>query len=159
MKIMGVGHFDSEADALTTLRAEGRKLERIARKVWQEYEGSYSPNKYVRTGKSKKAIKLKTMPIKIDNNHIAIEVTWENSLSWHDSVVPKSSKKGHSILLISAGWHSKKLEKIYGGAVYRHTYYEGFGYLTKVMQQYNAVKDPRIGFELEVLVKMKRPLK
>jgi hypothetical protein len=159
LDIKGVGDFPSEKDAMKVLLAEGRKLERIARKEWRRYLGSYDPQQYVRTGNSEKAIKLKTRPIKISENEIAIELTWENNLAWHNSVVPKSKKKGHAIILISAGWHSKKLEKIYGRAVPRHTYYEGYGYLTNVINAYNAVRDKRIGLELEVLVKSKRPLK
>jgi hypothetical protein len=161
LDIKSVGDFEDENSAYKALLKEGKKLEKIARKEWRRYLGSYSPQRYVRTGDSEKAIKLKTTPIKISENEIAIEVTWDNELAWHNSVVPKSQKKGHAILLISAGWHSKKLEKIYGRRVPRHTYYEGYGYLTKVINAYNAVRDNRIGLELEVLVKSKksRPLK
>jgi len=157
--LLSVGFFDDELSAYNTLLREGRKLERIARKVWRQYENSYSPKQYVRTGNSAKSIKLRTMPIKLSEDEIGIELTWENELAWHDSVVPNSKKKGHAILLISAGWHSKKLERAYGKSVYRHTYYEGYGYLTEVINAYNAVRDKRVGLELEVLVKMKRPLK
>jgi hypothetical protein len=167
LDLKGVGEFPSEKDAMKVLLAEGRKLEAIARKEWRRYLGSYSPKEYVRTGNSEKAIKLKTRPIKVGTDHIAIEVTWENDLAWHDSWLYKKGKtktnqRGHAVLLISAGWHSKKLERVYKRGArkpYRHTYYEGYGYLTKVINSYNAVRDKRIGLELEVLVDMKRPLK
>lgn len=129
----------SEEQAINILRSEGRRLEKIARKVWRQYLDSYSPKAYVRTGKSMKGIVLKRVR-KIDANHFGIELTFENDLMYHDSVVG-SSKKGHSIMLISDGWHSKKLEAMYRGRrVYRHTYYEGFNYIGKVVKEFNAGK-------------------
>lgn len=50
-------------------------------------------------------------------------------------------------MLISEGWHSKKLEKMYGKRVYRHTYFEGTNYLAEVQKAYNAGKP--IGVTLE----------
>lgn len=84
---------------------------------------------------------------RIDGNTLGIELTFENDLMYHDSVVKGSTKKGHSIMLISEGWHSKKLEKMYGRRVYRHTYFEGVNYLAEVQKAYNTGKP--VGVTLE----------
>jgi len=140
-------YFDSEEEARKILKQEGKTLEKIAIKIWRQYLASYKPKKYVRTGNSEKAIKLNEIKV-IGTDELGIELTWENDLAWHPSVVPTSSEKGHAIILISNGWHSKKLEKIYRKSVYRHTYYEGYGYIQKVIQAYEAIKDKRITLEL-----------
>jgi hypothetical protein len=154
--LMSVGTFDSDQEAEKVLRAEARKFKYIAVKMWRRYLASYKPKEYVRTRKSQKSIQIRSKLIRLPNNELGMEITWENDLAWHDSVVPKSSKKGHSIVLISEGWHSVKLEKILKGAVYRFTYYEGWGYLDKVIREYDKVRDKRIGFELENFVSKKK---
>ncbi|UGO51071.1 virion structural protein [Bacillus phage vB_BanS_Nate] len=149
-------YFQTDAEAIKVLTAEGKKLERIARKVWQNYLGSYTPKEYVRTGKALKAIKLKGVKT-LGGGLYSIELTWENSLSYHDSVIyqqgyTSTNKKGHAIMLIGSGWHSKKLEKVYKKKIYRHTYWAGYGsggYIDQVMNQYNAVRDKRIMVEVQ----------
>ena len=125
----------SEEEAKRLLRAEGQRLKEIAIKKWRQYLASYTPKMYVRTGNSEKAIKLGDVK-RISPTEWGIELTWENSLAYHDSVLPNSNKKGHAVMLISSGWHAKKLEKIYGKRVYRHTYFEGTGYLYQVYKEY-----------------------
>lgn len=130
--------FDTEAEAILMLNKEGKKLEAIARKLWQKYIGSYSPKQYIRTGNSERAIKLGKVK-KLDNNTFGIELTFDNDLSYHPSRF-KGGKKGHSIMLISDGWHSKKLEKTLGRKVHRYTYFEGTGYLYQVYKEYMSIK-------------------
>lgn len=150
-------YFQTDAEAIRVLTAEGKKLERIARKVWQQYMASYSPKEYRRTGKSLRAIKLKGI-----KNHgggmYSIELTWENSLAYHDSWLytegyTSTNKKGHSIMLIGTGWHSKKLEAIYRKKIYRHTYWSwdggGGNYLNAVVNQYKATSDKRVQVEVQ----------
>lgn len=150
-------YFQTDAEAIKVLMAEGKKLERIAKKVWRSYESSYSPKQYVRTGKSLRAIKLKGVKA-LGNGVYAIELTWENSLAYHDSVIYKQgftskNAKGHSIMLIGTGWHSSKLEKVYRKKVYRHTYWSwnggGGSYLNAVVDEYKAVKDKRIVIDVQ----------
>ena len=93
--------FDSEAEAKRVLESEGRRLESIARKVWNEYLGSYTPKMYVRSGKTEKSIKLGKV-FSIDADTLGIELTFVNDLVYHDSVIGKSHPKGHSIMLISS---------------------------------------------------------
>ncbi|MDS7057049.1 hypothetical protein NXG04_07100 [Klebsiella pneumoniae] len=149
-------YFQTDAEAIRVLTAEGKKLERIARKVWQSYLGSYTPKQYVRTGKSLQAIKLKGVKA-LGGGMYSIELTWENSLAYHDSYIYKQgftskNAKGHAIMLIGTKWHSKKLEGVYRKKIYRHTYWawQGSGsYIDQVMNQYNAVRDKRIMFEVQ----------
>lgn len=140
--------FDSPEQAMMALEREGKKLMKIAKIEWQKYLKSYKPVQYIRTGNSERAIKL-GKPKMIGANQYGIELTWVNNLVYHNSVVPNSNKKGHSVMLISSGWHSKKLEKIYGRQVYRHTYYEGNSYINNVMKKYESQKDRRIDLELQ----------
>ncbi|UUV46703.1 neck protein [Bacillus phage vB_BanS-Thrax4] len=150
-------YFQTDLEAIKVLTKEGKKIERIARRVWQQYMGSYSPKEYRRTGKSLRAIKLKGI-----KSHglgmYSIELTWENSLAYHDSWLytegkTSVNKKGHAIMLIGTRWHSKKLEAIYRKQIYRHTYWAwnggGGSYLDTVVSQYKAVADKRIMVEVQ----------
>ena len=131
--------FDSEMEARRVLEEEGRKLKYIAVKQWRLYLSSYTPKRYVRKRKSQRAIKLGRV-IKLDNNTFGIELTFENDLVYHDSVMVKGGNKGHSIMLISDGWHSKKAEQKLGRRIDNFTYFEGTGYLYKVYKEYMGVK-------------------
>ena len=137
--------FDSDAEAKRVLEKEGKRLEAIAIKVWRQYENSYQPHKYVRTKKSLNSIKLKTRVFRVDGNTWGIEVTFKDDLAYHDSVIGKSHKKGHAVMLISSGW---KVKKGRHASVPRFGYYEGFDYIGKVVKEFNNGKHR--GIELEV---------
>lgn len=140
-------YFESEAEAIKVLTAEGNKLKAIALKVWRRYLGSYQPQMYVRTGRSEKGIRLK--PVKrVGANTYSIELTFDNGLMYHDSVFGKGQPKGHSIMLISSGWHSKKLENRIG-VVPNFTYKGGFDYLGQVQSAYNAVRNKKVFLDIQ----------
>lgn len=140
-------YFESEAEAIKVLNAEGRKLKLIALRVWRRYLGSYQPQQYVRTRRSQRGIKLK--PVKrVGANTYSIELTFENGLMYHDSVVGKGQPKGHSIMLISSGWHSKKLENRIG-EVPNFTYRDGFDYLGQVQSEYNAIRNKKVFLDIQ----------
>lgn len=130
---------------------EGRALERIARNTWRRYTSSYSPKMYIRTQNAEKSIRLGRVQ-KI-GNYFEIRLTYLNHLAYHDSIFDKQKgtkgrwRQGHAIMLISNGWHAKKLERRIG-EVYRFTYFEGTDYLSMVEKAYNARKPA--GIELEV---------
>lgn len=146
MEINNQFAFDSEEEARKELLRAGRELEKIAINVWRKYLSSYKPKVYVRTGKSEKSIKLGSVK-KLDDNTLGIELTWVNDLAYHDSIFGEGNKQGHAIMLISAGWKAKKLEKKIGRK-YRLTYYEGFDYIGKVREAFESVKHR--GIELEI---------
>ena len=140
-------------EAKKLLQKEGRKLERIAKSEWRKYLNSYSPKEYIRTGRSEKAIKLNNVK-QVSSDELGIELTWQNDLVYHDSVLYKKgytskNKKGHSVMLISRGWHSVKLEKKLKRRIYRFTYYQGSGYIDNVIKRYKAVKDKNVSLELQ----------
>lgn len=129
-------------EAIRLLEAEGRRLKYIAIKLWRKTMDEYSPKKYAvhltgvegkRTRNSQRAIKLGKVKALPDGTY-GIELTWENELVYHDSVV-KGGQKGHAVMLISDGWHSRKLEKRMG-RIERFTYFEGTGYLYRVYKEY-----------------------
>lgn len=139
--------FDSELKAKLALESEGKRLKEIAVKQWRKYLNSYSPKMYVRTGKSERSIKLGNV-VKLDENTLGIELTFVNDLAYHDSIF--GGKKGHAIMLISAGWHSKKAEQNMGrGGIYRLTYYEGSGYLYQVYKEFYASRKKGIDIEIQ----------
>lgn len=125
--------FDTEQEAIKALQEEGRKLKYIAIKVWRKYLGSYQPKSYVRTRDSQKAIKLGQ--VKRVGNDFVIELTFENDLAYHDSVIGKDQPQGHSIMLISNGWTASNLERKIGMRQ-RFTRYKGFNYLGQVEKEY-----------------------
>lgn len=140
----------SEQQAKRQLEQEGRRLKLIAVKIWRQYLASYKPKSYARTRNSQRGIKLGRVH-RVDAFHFGIELTFENDLMYHDSVLPNSAKKGHSIMLISEGWNKEKketkLSKMMRKQVYRFTYFEGIDYLGKVEKAFNAGKP--IGITLE----------
>lgn len=142
---MAIFEFDSEEEAKRVLKREAKKLEACAKKVWRQYLESYQPKKYVRKGKAEKSIKVGNVK-KLDDNNLYIEVTFQDDLVYHDSVISKSQPKGHAIMLISSGWRVKKGKH---KNIHRFGYYEGFNYIEKVKEAYNAVKDNRISLEVE----------
>lgn len=133
----------SEREIKRRMHLEGRRLEQIALKLWRETMSKYEPKKYAvhlgktagtRTDRSEQAVKLGSVK-KLPDGSFGIELTWENELVYHDSIF-KNQPKGHSVMLISSGWHSKKLEKRMGRRINRFTYFEGTGYLYKVYKEY-----------------------
>lgn len=116
---------------------EGRRLERIARRVWDEILAKPEPKRYVRTGNSVNAIKL-SKPVLQENGRYSISLTWDNDLAYHDSVVKSGTTKhpkGHAIWLISEGWNAPKLASKIGNRP-RFTNYKQTNYLDKVMNEY-----------------------
>lgn len=136
------------------LQSEARKLEDIARKVWERDMSSYTPKMYIRTQDAMKALKVGDV-FRYDENHYAIEITFENDLSYHDSWFDKINgtkgrwERGHAVMLISDGWHAKKLESRMGRRVERFTYFEGTGYLYRVYKEYMKVANPTVSLEIE----------
>lgn len=142
--------FNSEEEAILALKEEGQRLIRIARRVWNSYLRSYDPSKYVRTHDSEMSMILSNV-VKIDKDTLGLRLNFLDDLAYHDSVLNGKNKgkypQGHSIMLISEGWHSKKLEdKI--GERYMFTYYEGFDYLEKVREEFEKGKHMGISFEI-----------
>lgn len=137
--------FDTETEARIALEKEARKLKYIALKVWRKYLSSYTPKVYVRTRKSQSSIQIGKIK-KLNENELGIEIQFINDLVYHDSVIGSSQPKGHAVMLISTGWKVKKGKH---KDIYRFGYYEGFDYLGKVQQEYNAIKDKRIELEIK----------
>lgn len=148
--------FENEAEAIKVLTAEGKKLEKICRKVWRSYLDSYKPKVYaehltnrqgVRTMHSLDSISLGNVK-KIGEDEFGIEVTFKNKLAYHESVFGNNQPKGHAIMLISSGWKVKKGKH---KGVARFGYFDGFDYLGKVKEQYDAVRDKRISLDIQWL--------
>lgn len=138
--------FSSEQDAIRALEAEGKRLLGIATSIWRQYLSSYQPKQYVRTGKSERSIKLGKVK-KIEEDVLGIELTFQDDLTYHDSIVSSTGKpRGHSIMLISEGWRVKKGRH---KGVYRFGYYEGFDYLAKVEEAFNGGKQKGITLEIQ----------
>lgn len=137
--------FDSEKEAIRVLEAEGRRLKYIAIKVWRQYLASYQPKQYVRTRKSQKSIKLGKVK-RLDGDTFGIELTFQNDLTYHNSVIGKDQPQGHSIMLISTGWKVKRGKH---KDVYRFGYYEGFDYINKVKEAFEATKHKGISLEVQ----------
>lgn len=152
-------YFDSEEEAIKVLKKEGKRLEYIAKKIWQRNMDDYksSLKQYVRTGDALKSIKLKGVKVISQTNEVAtlgIELTYENDLAYHESEFTKQGSKkkqpeGHAIMLISAGWYAKKLEKHMGKRIDRFTYFEGTGYLYQVYKEFMKTTDKRISLDVQ----------
>jgi hypothetical protein len=142
-------YFDSEQEAIKILKQEVKKLNTIAKNVWRSYLDSYSPQEYnyKRTGNSLSSIRIGEL-IKINGETLGIAVTFDDDLAFHKSYINKKTgrPKGHAIMLISQGW---RVKKGWHRKIYRFGYYEGFDYLGKVMDAYNAIKHPYIDLEIQ----------
>lgn len=137
--------FDTDQEAIKALEAEGRKLKYIAIKMWRRYLSSYKPEAYIRTRKSQRSIKLGRVK-KLSNNEYGIEVTFDNKLAYHDSVIGKDQPQGHAIMLISTGW---KVKNGWHKNIENFGYRDGFNYLGKVQEEYDKVKDTRISLDIQ----------
>lgn len=143
VKVNSVLFFEDDRTAKRVLESEARKLLGIAQKEWIRVMGTYSPKEYVRTGKAFKSIKM-TEVRKVGFGW-TIDVTFDNDLAYHDSVIAKTEPKGHAIWLNHAGWRVKR-------GSHRDTEYFGYrkgsGYLFEVFQKYNKIKDPRVSLTI-----------
>jgi hypothetical protein len=137
----------SEDQALKTLQQEARRLKYIAVKLWRQDMNSYQPKQYIRTRDAQKSIKL-GKPFRIDQRYYGIRLEYDDSLAYHPSIF-KGGSKGHAIILISYGWHSKKLERKIGKEVYRFTYFDGTKYIPRVMDEFMKFAPKGISLELE----------
>lgn len=125
----------SDEQAIATLHREGRRLKYIAVKLWRQYLSSYQPKEYIRTRDTQRGIKLGRIE-RVAPYQYGIRLEFENDLMYHDSIFGSNQPKGHSLMLISDGWHAKKLERKLGRRVHRLTYFEGTGYLYQVYKEY-----------------------
>jgi hypothetical protein len=140
-------YFDSEEEAIKILKQEAKKLNSIAKNVWRSYLASYKPVEYKRTGNSLKSIRIGEF-VKVNEETLGITVTFDDDLAFHNSYINKKTGKpqGHAIMLISQGW---KVKRGWHKNIYRFGYYEGFDFLGKVADEYNAVKHPYIELEIQ----------
>lgn len=153
--------FKGDIEAIAVLKAEGKKLEECAKKVWRLYLSSYQPKVYAvhktnikgeRTHASLASIKLGDVK-RVGQDEYQIEVTFLNDLAYHDSVIGnkrRKHKQGHAIMLISFGWRVRK------GAhrnVKHFGYRQGYDYLGKVARMYNKKRDKRVSLEIQWLGK------
>lgn len=147
----------AQDEARKILEREGRRLNYIALKIWRKTMEEYKPKQYAvhlgmqqgqRTKRSQRAIKLGKVKMLPDGS-MGIELTWENQLVYHDSVFGSGQPKGHSVMLISDGWHSKKLEKKIGRRIDRFTYFEGTGYLYQVYKEYTKIAPQGIYLDIQ----------
>jgi hypothetical protein len=148
----GIYEFESEAEAILVLRAEGKRLLALAQKIWQQYESSYKPVQYVRTGKSYESIQLGEVK-KLDEDTLGIELMFRDDLAYHPSVVTKGRPLGNSIMLISEGWETKRAKgyptnpnnEYFPKGIH---YFQGFNYLGKLEEAFNQGKHIGISFEI-----------
>lgn len=146
--------FTDEKKAILVLESEGRRLKGIVAKVWAKYLNSYDPVLYKRTTKTRLGMKLGK--VKLENpagiDGIAtyqLAITFENDLMYHKSYLGSGQRQGHSLMLISQGWHSKKLEERYKGKrIERFTYYEGFDFFAQVMKEFESGKHNAISLKV-----------
>jgi hypothetical protein len=137
--------FDSEAEAIKALTEEGRKLKYIALKLWRKYLSEYKPKRYVRTRDSQNAIKLGKVK-KHGEDSFSLELTFDDDLSYHDSVVKGNQPQGHSFMLISEGWKNRKGKN---KNIHRFGYFEGINYIERVREAFNDKKHAGIILEIE----------
>ncbi|MGG1746844.1 hypothetical protein ABDI04_05530 [Bacillus licheniformis] len=145
-------YFQTEQEAIRALEIEGRKLQRIAVKVWRKYLSSYQPKKYIRTNNTERGIKLGKVKM-IAPDQWGIELTFENDLMYHESVFDKQNgtrnyPKGHSIMLLSGGWKAVKLERKIG-IRQNFTRHRGINYLGQVVRAYNLQKHKGITLDIQ----------
>lgn len=139
-------YFETEAEAVRVLKSEGRRLKYIALKVWRKHLSNPKPKAYIRTRDSQRSIKLGKVR-KVGSNEYTIELTFENDLAYHESVVGKDQPEGHAIMLLSSGWEARNLEKKIGIRE-RFTRYKGFNYLGEVQKAFNNGKHK--GIQLQI---------
>lgn len=140
-------YFSSEEEAKRVLQEEGRKLKYIALKVWRRIMNDPKPKVYIRTRDAQRSIKLGVVK-QLGTDEWGIELTFENDLAYHDSIIGKNQPQGHAIMLISSGWKAKNLEKKIGIRE-RFTRYKGTNYLGQVIKEYEKQKHKGITLDVQ----------
>lgn len=139
--------YETDGEAILALQAEGARLKYIALKIWRAYLAEYKPAEYARTRASQRGIKLGKVK-RLDALTWGIELTFEDDLMYHDSVVKSTRKKhpkGHSIMLISEGWKNKRG---HNRDVYRFGYFEGIDYIGRVQRAFEKSMPTEMSMEI-----------
>lgn len=102
----------------------------------QEYYLSYEPKVYKRTFDFQDSLYAEDfIHVRVNGNRIELSVSFRPSMAYHSNLW--GDHMSYVPMLISEGWHSKKLEDAIGHPVPRLTYYEGYHFVEKAVQMFN----------------------
>ena len=122
----------SQPELMNILRKEIYKLEQLMKEELQKYFESYQPVQYERTGATMDSFRVGEPYI--EGNSICAEITFDDVLANHPSVIGEDQEFGYTPWLLSVGWdiRSKVLADIP-----MFTHHPGSQYITTAVSRYN----------------------
>ncbi|MGD6896093.1 hypothetical protein [Bacillus infantis] len=116
------------------LTSAAKQLERYMKEELDNYFNSYEPSVYERTSSTISSIKVGN-PRKVTTNIWAIEITFDEELANHDSVMGSDQPKGYTPWLLEVGWDIR--DKVDFEAP-MFTHHPGTEFVKKAVKKFNA---------------------
>ena len=113
-----------------------KALEKLVRYIKDELKKAFSwtPEEYVRTGNMQNSVYISKYP-KITNNIITGEISFLESLAWHNSVMGEGQPKGYVPFLLEVGW---SLNSNVQPRRENFTDHIGYHYIEKAVARFNS---------------------
>ena len=127
-----------------------RYLYQILDNYIREYYLSYDPINYERTFDFMDSLYAENfLQARVVGDRIELRVSFIDSMAYHYNF--NNSHKSYVPLLINCGWNAPKLEARVG-KVHRLTYYEGYHFVEKAINQFNKQNQYGVYISLDDIV-------
>ncbi len=123
----------SQPEMVKMLKSELKRLEQYIKEELQKYFDSYEPTVYVRTGDTMRSITL-SEPY-LDGDSLCAEITFDEGLANHPSVMGRNQPDGYTPHLLQEGW---SISASVQPRVAYFTDHPGSNYLLNAIARFNA---------------------
>lgn len=141
--------MDFEAEVKIIIISEITKsLEKLVKYIEDELKNalSWTPVMYSRTGNMQRSVYISKYPTIVDNI-ITGEISFLESLAWHDSVIGEGQPQGYVPFLINFGWH---LKSDIQPRKENFTDHKGYHYIDKAVARFNS--ENKTGIKVHVYI-------
>lgn len=130
------------AEARNLLRREANRLLKLLQKYIDEYYASYQPVVYERTYFFKHSLRYED--VKMVGDTMSVVIFFDEDFSTHESIL--GGKDGFVPILLNDGYRTKLQPPRY-----RFTHYDGFHFVEKAIEEYNATNSLGIRITVNVV--------
>jgi len=122
-----------QKDMAEIIKSEMKRLEEYMKEELQAYFDSYEPTVYKRTGDTMRSITLNEPYV--DGDKISAEITFDESLANHPSVMSGDQPMGYTPWLLESGWSiTSRIQP----RIAMFTDHAGTQYVSKAVERFNA---------------------